>query len=87
MTRITQRMREELVRRNYAETTIGAYLHTVEEFQQHFQKRLDDMTPDDIRRYQVGPVLFFLREWKPFSCHGLRRATRNSTAREELASS
>ncbi len=29
MTRITQRMREELVRRNYAETTIGAYLYTV----------------------------------------------------------
>ena len=53
MTGITQRMREELVRRNYAKTTIGAYLHTVEEFQQHFQKRLDDMTPDDIRRYQV----------------------------------
>ena len=42
MTGITQRMREELVRRNYAETTIGAYLHIVEEFGQHFQKHLDE---------------------------------------------
>ena len=53
MTSITQRMREELVRRNYAESTIRAYLRTVEEFRQQFHKRLDHMTPDDIRRYQV----------------------------------
>ncbi len=53
MTRITQRMREELVRRDYAETTIRAYLRSVEEFRQHFHKRLDHMTPDDIRRYQL----------------------------------
>ena len=53
MTRITQWMREELVRRNYAETTIRAYLRSVEEFRQHCHKRLDHMTPDDIRRYQV----------------------------------
>ena len=30
---------------------------------------------------RLGPVLFFLREWKSFSCHSLRRATRKSTAR------
>ena len=53
MTSITQRMREELVRRNYAESTIRPYLRNVEEFRQHFHKRLDHMTPDDIRRYQV----------------------------------
>ena len=54
MTAITQRMREELVRRNYAKTTIPAPIcRSFEGFRQHFQKRLDDMTPDDIRRYQV----------------------------------
>ena len=53
MTKLTQRMREELVRRNYAESTIRAYLRTVEEFRQYGEKRLDYMQPDDIRRYQV----------------------------------
>ena len=30
MTKLIQRMREELVRRNYAETTIRSYLQTLE---------------------------------------------------------
>jgi site-specific recombinase XerD len=48
-----QRMREELVRRTYSETTIRSYLHAVEAFRQHAQKRLDHLGPDDLRRYQV----------------------------------
>jgi site-specific recombinase XerD len=48
-----QQMREELVRRNYAESTMRSYLGTVEDFRQYFQKRLDHMEPGDIRRYQV----------------------------------
>src|SRR5204863_9524504 len=48
-----QRMREELVRRTYSETTIRSYLHAVESFRQHVQKRLDHLGPDDLRRYQV----------------------------------
>src|SRR5690348_7540740 len=54
MTRIMQQMREELVRRNYAESTIRSYLGTVEDFRRYFQKRLDHMEPADIRRYQAG---------------------------------
>jgi site-specific recombinase XerD len=50
-------MREELVRRNYAESTIRSYLHTIEDFRRYCQKRLDHLGPDDIRRYQV-----YLRE-------------------------
>jgi site-specific recombinase XerD len=46
-------MREELVRRNYAETTIRTYL-AVEEFRRHAEKRLDHVGPDDIRQYQVA---------------------------------
>jgi integrase/recombinase XerD len=53
MTRIMQQMREELVRRNYTESTMRSYLGTVEDFRRYFQKRLDHMEPADIRRYQV----------------------------------
>ena len=57
MTTLTQRMREDLVRRNYAESTIRSYLHTLEDFRRYAQRRLDHLGPDDIRRYQV-----YLRE-------------------------
>lgn len=53
MTTLIQRMREELVRRNYAESTIRSYLHTIEDFRRYTQKRLDHLGRDDIRRYQV----------------------------------
>ncbi len=53
MTTLIQRMREELVRRNYAETTIRSYLQIVEDFRRYVNKRLDHLGPDDIRRYQV----------------------------------
>ena len=53
MTQLVQRMREELVRRNYAETTIRTYLQVLEDFRHYVDKRLDQLGPDDIRRYQV----------------------------------
>ncbi len=53
MTILTQRMREELVRRNYAETTISTYLRAVEQFREYARRRLDHLGPDDLRRYQV----------------------------------
>ena len=53
MTTLIQRMREELVRRNYAGSTIRSYLHTIEDFRRFAQRRLDHLGPDDIRRYQV----------------------------------
>ena len=46
-------MREELVRRNYAETTIRTYLRSVEQFREYIRKRLDHLGPDDLRRYQA----------------------------------
>ena len=54
MTVLTQRMREELVRRNYAQTTIRTYLMAMEEFRRRAGKRLDHIGPDDIRLYQVA---------------------------------
>jgi hypothetical protein len=53
VTTLIERMREELVRRHYAESTIRSYLHTIEDFRRYTHKRLDHLGPDDIRRYQV----------------------------------
>jgi hypothetical protein len=41
-------MRKELIRRNYAATTIRAHLKTVEHFRQHVGVALDEPGPDDI---------------------------------------
>jgi hypothetical protein len=49
VTVLTQRMPEELVRRNYAATTVRSCLMTVEEFRRYSKKRLDHLGPDDTR--------------------------------------
>jgi integrase/recombinase XerD len=46
-------MREELVRRNYAENTIRSYLRIVRRFQAYCGKRLDHLGPDDLRSYHA----------------------------------
>lgn len=53
MTPLLQRMREELVRRNYAESTVYTYLQAVDAFRHHIGKRLDHVGPDDLRRYHT----------------------------------
>jgi len=53
VTILDQRVREELVRRNYSEATIRNYLQAVGQFRRYFCKRLDHLGPDDLRRYQV----------------------------------
>jgi len=53
VTKLIERMREELVRRNYAETTIYTYLRVIEDFHLFAAKRLDHVTADDIRRYHA----------------------------------
>ena len=53
MTTLIQKMREELVRRAFAETTIRSYLFAVEDFRRYMERRLDQRGPDDLRRYQV----------------------------------
>jgi integrase/recombinase XerD len=51
--RFQERMREELVRRNYAESTLRSYLRIVGQFQRYCGKRLDRLGPDDLRRYHA----------------------------------
>ena len=53
MTRPMQKMREELVRRNYAENTIRTYERIVDDFRRFIGKRLDHAKPDEIRRYHA----------------------------------
>ena len=50
--------RDELVRRDYAATTIRSYIQIVEAFRQHTGARLDRITPAQLRRYH----LFLLEE-------------------------
>lgn len=60
MTHLRQIMLEELRRRNYADSTIRAYIHTVEHFSRHFHRRPDQLGPEHIRQYQAA----LLTQWK-----------------------
>jgi len=83
VTKLIQRMREELVRRNYAETTIRSYLQTMEDFRRFAEKRLDHLGSDDIRKYQVhlleerklgvGTVVYRVAALRFFYVRTLRR--------------
>ena len=53
VTTLIQRMREELVRRNYATTTIRSYLKAVEHFREYINAPLDQLGPEDIRSYRA----------------------------------
>jgi integrase/recombinase XerD len=60
VTKLLQRLHDELVRRHYAITTRESYLKIVKAFHRHTGRRLDRIGPDDLRRYQV----FLLEERK-----------------------
>jgi site-specific recombinase XerD len=47
-------MLEELRRRNYAESTIHAYIHTVEHFSRHFHRSPDQLGPEHMRECQAA---------------------------------
>jgi integrase-like protein len=54
VTKLLQRMHDELVRRNYAATTIRTYLHALNLcHRQHPGRRLDRLGPRELRRYQA----------------------------------
>jgi integrase/recombinase XerD len=50
---LIQKMKEELVRRNYAATTLRGYLQAIRHFQQHVGKPLTELGADDIRSYHA----------------------------------
>ena len=53
MNKLEERMREELVRRNYAESSIRSYLRIVREFGEYTEQPLDSVGPDDLRSYHA----------------------------------
>lgn len=53
MTPLRQRMLEDLQVRNYAPTTITAYIRNVAEFAKHFDTSPELLGPEQIREYQV----------------------------------
>jgi hypothetical protein len=44
-------MRQELIRRNYAATTIHSYVKAVEHFQGYVNNPLEQLGPDDLSTY------------------------------------
>lgn len=58
MTALRTRMLEDLQIRNYAPTTVAAYIRSVAEFAQHFNKPPDQLGSEEIRTWQ----LFLLHE-------------------------
>lgn len=58
MTALRQRMLEDLRIRNYAPTTVAAYIRSVADFAQHFHKPPDQLGPEEVRTWQ----LFLLHE-------------------------
>ena len=53
MTHLRKLMLDELQRRNYAQNTVRAYIHTVEDFAKYFHRSPDRLGPEHIREYQV----------------------------------
>jgi len=68
VTKLLQCLRDELVRRDYAATTIRSYLQIIEAFRQHTGARLDRITPAQLRRYHL-----FLLEDDVAGCYAGRR--------------
>jgi site-specific recombinase XerD len=46
-------MLDELQRRNYAQNTVRAYIHAVEDFAKYFRRSPNRLGPEHIREYQV----------------------------------
>jgi integrase/recombinase XerD len=65
MTRLRKMMLEKLQRRNYAETTIRSYIHTVEDFARRFNCPPDRLGPRHIREFHTE--LFQKRKLSPNS--------------------
>ena len=67
-------MLDELQRRNYAQNTVRAYIHAVEDFAKYFRRSPDRLGPGHIREYQVH--LFRDRKLSPGTIEGRTAALR-----------
>src|SRR5579864_3746893 len=53
VTHLRKLMLDELQRRNYAQNSVRAYIHAVEDFARYFHLSPDRLGPEHIREYQV----------------------------------
>jgi site-specific recombinase XerD len=56
VTKLLQRLHDELVRRQYSPITVRSYVRIVEHFRRQTGGRLDRLGPDAIRQYHVGLI-------------------------------
>ncbi len=63
MTHLRKLMLEELERRNYSQSTVRAYVRTVEDIARYFKRSPDQLGPEQIREYQA--YLFRERKLAP----------------------
>jgi integrase/recombinase XerD len=63
VTQLRKMMLEELERRNYAQSTTRAYVHTIEDLARYFKRPPDQLGPEHIREYQA--YLFRERKLSP----------------------
>ena len=54
MTKLLQRLHDELVRRQYSPITVRSYVRIIEHFRRHTGGRLDRLGPDAIRQYHIS---------------------------------
>ena len=54
MTKLLQRLHDELVRRQYSPITVRSYVRIVEHFRRHTGGGLDRLGPDAIRQYHIS---------------------------------
>ncbi len=76
--RLIEQMREERIRRNYAETTIYSYIRAIRHIANHIAKPLDQLGPDDLRSYHAH---------LPLPCWRLQRIRSGSELRLGLPAS
>lgn len=67
MTVLRQRMRDDLLIRNYSPKTVDTYLRCVRQFARYFGKSPDRLGPREVREYQIHLVEVEKSSWTKFN--------------------